>query len=97
MSIDQIAAALRVLREHRMGELDVLILHTVGQASEEESTIMNVINKCTTASRQTVHKRIQWLCKKGMLKKVEHPTSMRFKRLVFGAAYLPVVAALRVA
>jgi len=97
MNIEQLATTLRALHAKKMSEVDIIILSAVSQASDADKTVMNIIQKCPIASRQTVHKRIQWLCKKGIITKVEQPNNMRFKRLEFGPAYLTLLTDLRAA
>jgi predicted transcriptional regulator len=97
MNIEQLAATLRALHAQQMSEVDILILSAISQAEGADKTVMNIIQKCPIASRQTVHKRIQWLCKKGIINKIEQPGNMRFKRLEFGPAYLSLLTELRAA
>ncbi len=97
MNIEQLANTLRTLHAKKMSEVDILILSAISQADDANKTVMHVIKKCSIASQQTVHKRIQWLCREGIITKVEQPNNMRFKRLEFGPAYLTLLTDLRAA
>ena len=87
MKLDKLAQAL-VTTKDAFG-LDSIVLTVLdfvvrGMKERKQVTIMEVVDHSGLASPATVHARIKKLCDGGLLKKVEHPTNMKFKILEKG-------------
>jgi hypothetical protein len=99
MTLNEFATALRLASEHNLDATDILLMDRVAQADEnnpDASTIMQVVAASGAACRAKSHARITKLCKRGLLRKVEHPSGdLRYKRLEFGPAFLNLQRALR--
>ena len=90
MKLDKLANALRTAQtNHGLDAVDLILLdEIVNQMRQPDPvTIMEVIRSSVAASQATVHSRIKKLCVQDILKKVDHPGSLRHKVLVRGPMF----------
>jgi DNA replication protein DnaC len=90
MKLEKLAEALRQMRDsHNLDAVDLLVLDeiTYQMRSPDPVTIMEVIKACDAASPATVHTRIKKLCAQNILRKDDHPGSLRYKVLARGELF----------
>lgn len=90
MKLDKLAGALRTMRlNHGLDDVDLLLLDEIitHMRQPDPVTIMEVIRASDAASPATVHTRIKKLCAQNILKKEDHPGSMRHKVLARGPLF----------
>jgi hypothetical protein len=85
--LDKLAQALTATKDtFGLDSTDLMVLDFVvrGIKERKQVTIMEVVDHSGLASPATIHARIKKLCDGSLLKKVEHPTNMRYKVLEKG-------------
>lgn len=90
MKLDKLANALRITRlNHSLDDVDLILLDEIVKQMRQPDpvTIMEVIRASEAASPATVHTRIKKLCAQNILKKEDHPGSMRHKVLSRGPLF----------
>jgi len=91
MKLEKLAEALRQMKDsHNLDAVDLLVLDEIVHQMRSQAdpvTIMEVIRASDAASPATVHTRIKKLCTQNILRKDDHPGSLRHKVLARGELF----------
>ncbi|NDE53570.1 MAG: hypothetical protein EB069_03080 [Actinobacteria bacterium] len=92
MTIDKLAEALMLLRQHKLDDADVILLgELLNRWKEGKVTIMQLLENTIVGCEATAHMRLNRLCSTNILRKVPDEVDQRVKILVKGEKFNDLV------